>query len=89
MPNFCISFVGYHVNGQYIINLLNICPFPCLVEAKATDQIHRPSRRAESGQSVDPVGVDLRIRARIKRASLTPTDVSRAEQNPSPAHNPR
>ena len=40
-------------------------------------------------QSVDPVGVDLRIRARIKRASLTPTDVSRAEQNPSPAHNPR
>ena len=40
-------------------------------------------------QSVDPVGVDLRIRARIKRASLPPADVSRAEQNPSPAHNPR
>jgi diaminohydroxyphosphoribosylaminopyrimidine deaminase/5-amino-6-(5-phosphoribosylamino)uracil reductase len=40
-------------------------------------------------QSVDPMGVDLRIRARVKRAAPTPTDVPSAEQNPSSPLSPR
>jgi len=40
-------------------------------------------------QSVDPVGVDLRIRARVKRAPPTPTEMPNGAHPPPSPHSPR